>query len=479
MITRVRFAPSPTGYLHIGGVRTALFNWLWARKTGGAFVLRVEDTDQERSTPESLRVILGSLEWLGLTWDEGPGKGGPHGPYTQMQRLGLYEERSEHLISQRKAYRCYCTKEDLDAQRAALKAKDPKATFRYPGTCRDRKDQPDLPFVVRFRVPETGSVSYVDKVFGAVTTPNAAQQDFVLLRSDGVPLYNFGAVVDDISMGITLVARGRDHMVNTPPQILLYEAFGHPPPAFAHLPMMLAPNGEKLSKRHGAVSVTEYRDQGYAPHAVLNYLARFGWSHGDQEVFSLDELVDAFDWEGCNRSDGKFDAKKFLAINQEHLKSPRLVTDDDFVARIVPFLEARGLAPIDPALVRLALPMIRERATTFADAADRLDFVFRDPPALDEAAAAKFLVAANAGRLRDFAGVVEKAEPWTAHAIEEATNAWLARAGLQIKDVAQAARVALTGKTASPGLFDVVAVLGREKALRRLRLRADEAVLRA
>ena len=475
MTTRVRFAPSPTGYLHIGGVRTALFNWLWARKTGGVFVLRIEDTDQERSTPESLAIILDSLTWLGLTWDEGPGKGGPHGPYTQTQRLAVYKEWSDRLIAQRKAYRCFCTKEELDAQRAALKAKDPKATFRYPGTCRDRNDQPDLPFVVRFRAPDTGAVSYVDKVFGAVTTPNAAQQDFVLLRSDGIPLYNFGAVVDDIAMGITLVARGRDHMVNTPPQILLYEAFGCPPPEFAHLPMMLAPNGEKLSKRHGAVSVTEYRDQGYSPHAVLNYLARFGWSHGDQEVFSLGELVQAFDWAACNRSDGKFDAKKFIAIDQEHLKAPRLTSDDEFVTRLVPFLEARGLSSPEPAKVRAAIPMIRERATTFADAADRLDFVFREVPVVDEAAAVKFLVAANAPRLRELADVVEGVEAWSAQAVEEATNAWLAKAGLQIKDVAQAARVALTGRTASPSLFDVIAVLGREVSLRRLRKGAEAA----
>ncbi len=322
-------------------------------------------------------------------------------------------------------------------------------------------------------------MSYVDKVFGAVTTPNSAQQDFVLLRSDGVPLYNFGAVVDDIAMGITLVARGRDHMVNTPPQIMLYEAFGHAPPAFAHLPMMLAPSGEKLSKRHGAVSVTEYRDQGYAPHAVLNYLARFGWSHGDQEVFSLDELVQAFDWDGCNRSDGKFDAKKFLAIDQEHLKSARLTSDAEFVTRVTPFLEARGLGPIDPARVRAAIPMIRERATTFVDAADRLDFVFRETPVFDEAAATKFLVPANAPRLRELAMVVEKVEPWTAQAIEAATNAWLSTAGLQIKDVAQAARVALTGKTASPGLFDVIAVIGRAQALGRLRAGAEAGDVRA
>jgi glutamyl-tRNA synthetase len=477
-MTRVRFAPSPTGYLHIGGVRTALFNWLWARKTGGVFVLRIEDTDQERSTVESVRVIFDSLRWLGLTWDEGPEVGGPHGPYAQMERLATYRQVAEGLIRERKAYRCFCTKEELDAQRQALKARDPKANFQYPGTCRGRIDQPDLPFVVRFRAPDDGVVRYVDKVFGEVTTPNSAQQDFVLLRSDGVPLYNFGAVVDDASMGITLVARGRDHMVNTPPQILLYEALGASLPAFAHLPMMLAPSGEKLSKRHGAVSVGEYRDQGYTPHAVLNYLARFGWSHGDQEVFSLDELVAAFDWEHCNRSDGKFDAKKFLAINHEHLKTPRLTSDAAYTEGALPFLRARGL-DVDAQRVQAVVPLIRERATSFADAADRLDFVFRDPPKVDEAAAAKFLVPAAAAALRDLSDLVERVEPFTAAAIDAAVHAWLTERGLTIKDVAQPARVALTGRTASPGLFEVIEALGRPRAVARLRAGADAAVAKS
>ncbi len=468
---RVRFAPSPTGYLHIGGVRTALFNWLWARKTKGTFILRIEDTDQERSTRESVAVIFDSLRWLGLDWDEGPEVGGARGPYTQMERLAVYRAFAEKLIASGKAYRCYCTKEELDAQRAALKARDAKAQFRYPGTCRHRTDAPALPFVVRFSVPETGSVRYVDQVFGEVVTPNAAQQDFVLLRSDGVPLYNFGAVVDDASMGVTLVARGRDHMVNTPPQIMIYEALGQPAPAFAHLPMMLAPNGEKLSKRHGAVSVTEYRDQGYSPRAVLNYLARFGWSHGDQEVFSLGELVDAFDWQHCNRSDGKFDAKKFLAINHEHLKTTRLTSDAEYASRATPFLVARGL-DVTPARVEPVVSLIRERATTFADAADRLDFVFRDPPAIEAPAAAKFLVPASGPLLRGLADAIERVEPWTAPALEAAVNAWLPGTGLPMKDVAQPARVALTGRTASPGLFDVIAVLGRDRALTRLRAAA-------
>jgi glutamyl-tRNA synthetase len=477
-MTRVRFAPSPTGYLHIGGVRTALFNWLWARKTGGVFVLRVEDTDQERSTAESVGVIFDSLRWLGLAWDEGPEVGGPHGPYTQMERLAVYRGVADTLIRERKAYRCFCTKDELEAQRAALKARDPKATFKYPGTCRDRTDEPALPYVVRFLSPETGVVRYFDKVFGEVTTPNSAQQDFVLLRSDGVPLYNFGAVVDDASMGITLVARGRDHMVNTPPQILLYEALGASLPAFAHLPMMLAPSGEKLSKRHGAVSVGEYRDQGYAPHAVLNYLARFGWSHGDQEVFSLDELVAAFDWEHCNRSDGKFDAKKFLAINQEHLKAPRLTSDDAYVEGALPFLRARGLEP-ESARVKAVVPLVRERATTFADVADRLDFVFRDPPRVDEAAAAKFFVPASEATLRGLADIVDRVEPWTTGALETAVHAWLTERGVSIKDVAQPARVALTGRTASPGLFEVIEALGRPRAALRLRAGADASAARS
>jgi glutamyl-tRNA synthetase len=465
---RVRCAPSPTGYLHIGGVRTALFNWLWARKTGGKFILRIEDTDQERSTPESVQIIFESMKWLGLDWDEGPEVGGPSGPYFQMQRLSIYKEWAERLISQKKAYRCYCTKAELDAQREALKKRDPKANFRYPGTCRNRADQPDLPYVVRFATPSEGSVTYVDKVFGEVSTPNHAQQDFVLLRSDGVPLYNFGAVVDDASMGITLVARGRDHMVNTPPQIMLYEAFGEKPPAFAHLPMMLAPSGEKLSKRHGAVSVTEYRDQGYSPAGVLNYLVRFGWSHGDQEVFSIPQLIEAFNWEACGRGDGKFDTKKFLAIQHEHLKSQALTPDAEYAERVTPFLGARGLHTLSKSDVQNTIYTVRERSRTYVEAAEGLDFFFRDPPKMDAAAQTKFLTAQNAGNLRALAVMLEQVTTWTEAELDARTHAWLAEKQLTIKDVAQPARVALTGRSASPGLFQVMFVLGKARSLERL-----------
>ncbi len=465
---RLRFAPSPTGYLHIGGVRTALFNWLWARKTGGTFVLRIEDTDQERSTDESREIILDGLRWLGLTWDEGPGVGGEYGPYMQTERLALYKEYAEKLIASGHAFRCYCTKEELDAQREALKKKDPKAQFKYPGTCRTRTDQPDKKSVVRFKAPREGAVTYVDKVFGEVTTPNVENQDFVIMRSDGIPLYNFGAVVDDITMGITLVARGRDHMINTPPQILLYEALGAKVPEFAHLPMMLSQSGEKLSKRHGAVSVTEYRDKGYAPHAVLNYLARFGWAHGDQEIFSLDELVQAFSWEGCGRGDGKFDEKKFLSIDHEHLKTERLLSAGEYAERVLPFLAARGLPDVKKEDVDRALYTIRERARTFVEAADMLDYFFRADPVMDEKAQKKFLVKDAAQRLRDFRDALAASGEWTEAALEAAANAHLEKAGLQIKDVAQPARVALTGRSASPGLYQVIFVLGREASLARL-----------
>lgn len=464
---RVRFAPSPTGYLHIGGVRTALFNWLWARRTGGTFVLRIEDTDQERSTPENEAIILRDLRWLGLTWDEGPDVGGPHGPYRQMERLPVYHGHVEKLIAGGSAYRCACTKEELDAQRDALKAKDPKAQFRYPGTCRDRKIPAGTTSVVRMRAPDGGDIVYRDLVFGEVRTPANTLQDAVIQRSDGVPLYNLGAVVDDVTMGITLVARGRDHMINTPIQIVLYQALGAELPEFAHLPMMLAPDGQKLSKRHGAVSVGEYRDQGIPPEALLNYLVRFGWSFGDEEVFTLKELTEKFDWERCGRGDGKFDAKKLGAIAFEHMKTPARVSDEAYVAGVRPFLAAKGLTPSD-AEILAAMPLYRERGQTFADAAHLMDYLFRDPPELDDKARTKFLVAAKAELLDDMATVVASSagDPT---ALEARVLEWAAARGHEMKDFAQPARVALTGRTASPGLYEVMAILGVHRSADRLR----------
>ena len=465
---RLRFAPSPTGYLHIGGVRTALFNWLWARKTGGTFILRIEDTDQLRSTVEPEQIILRDMRWLGLHWDEGPDVGGAYGPYRQMERLPLYREFAEKLIAARAAYRCYCTKEELEAQRAALQAKDPKAQFRYPGTCRDRNDAPDRPWVLRMRAPSSGAVTYRDLVFGEVTTPNDTQQDAVLMRSDGVPLYNLGAVVDDITMGITLVARGRDHMINTPVQILLYQALGAKLPEFAHLPMMLSPSGKKLSKRDGAVAAGEYREQGVSGPGLLNYLVRFGWSYGDEELFSIPDLVQKFSWDRCSSSDGKFDAKKLAAIAFEHLKRPDLTSDDAYVEQTTPFLEKRGLTGVDRATMLAALPLIRPRAQTFVEAAEALDYFFREPPAYDDKAVKKFLVPDKAGRLGELRALLASAPDFRRGPLEERVTAWLAEQKLELKDVAQPARVAVTGRSASPGLFEVLEILGRERSLARL-----------
>ncbi len=476
---RVRFAPSPTGYLHIGGARTALFNWLYARRHGGTFVLRIEDTDQARSTDESTRAILDSMRWLGLDWDEGPEVGGAYGPYTQMERLALYEQTANRLVDEGKAYRCYATKEELDALRKAAEAE--KKQFFYPHLWRDKTpaDWPtDRPYVIRMKTPLSGETVFDDEVFGRIVTPHAAIQDFVLLRSDGVPLYNFGAVVDDVTMKIDLVARGRDHIVNTPQQVLLYEALGYPVPRFAHLPMMLAPDGKKLSKREAErydipVSVTAYRDRGFSPLGLLNYLVRFGWSHGDQETFTLDELVRVFGFESAGRGDGKFDMKKCLAIHQKILKDEAYTRADDYRRMLAPHLAARGLAPRDEATTDQAIATVRERARTFVEAAEALDFYFRDELQWDEAAKQKFLVAAAAPHLRALADVVGAVEPFGRASLDAAVGAYLAREGLEIKTVAQPARVALTGRSVSPGLFEVMAVLGRDATVARLRAGAQ------
>jgi glutamyl-tRNA synthetase len=473
MTLRMRFAPSPSGYLHIGNVRSTLFTWLWCKKQGGTFVLRVEDTDQDRSSIDSVRAVLDDLKWLGLQWDEGPEVEGPFAPYFQSERKAIYRAHTEQLIREGKAYRCYCTKEELDAQREALKAANPKANFVYPGTCRDRKDQPDLPFVVRFRSPSTGTTDFTDLVFGHISTPNSAQQDFVLMRTDGYPLYNLAATIDDHLMEITLVARGRDHIGNTPQQILLYRAFGWQPPEFAHLPMMLSSKGEKLSKRNGSVSVKEYRDKGYTPMGVLNYLVRFGWSAGDKEIFSREELIQLFSWDHVNKGDGKFDDKKFADVAFEQLKQPTLTTLDEYVAWVTPFLALRGLDDPDEALLRRAIPGVRERARTLVDAAHDLDFYFREPPELDEKARQKFLTAAAAPHLRALGSFIDGVAPWQAEPLETAFKSWVESSGLTMKDVAQPARVALTGRTASPPLFEVMEVLGKARSLSRLAKAAE------
>jgi glutamyl-tRNA synthetase len=466
---RVRFAPSPTGYLHIGGVRTALYSWLWARQRGGSFVLRIEDTDRERSTEQSIQIVLESMRWLGLDWDEGPEVGGAHGPYIQSERRGIYAKYTERLIESGHAYRCYSTKEEIAAAREAHRSTGTKEGFRFESPWRDRtRTPPDpvTPHVVRFRAPHEGITSWDDEVKGRIDIQNSTLQDFILLRSDGMPLYNFGCVIDDLTMEISLVARGDDHVINTAPQILLYRALDAAAPKFAHMPMVLAPNGEKLSKRHAAVGVLEYRDMGYLPDAVLNYLARLGWSYGDQEIFTRQELIEKFSWDRVGATAARYDAKKFLHVQAEHL---RMLPDAEVASRTVPFLAKMGIdvASDDPALLK-SIPYVKPRSSTLIDVAEAVAYFFRDVE-MEEKGRRKFLVPENSDHLVHLAELVEGVEPFQKEALEERVKSWLQEQGLAMKTVAQPARVAMTGRTRSPGLFEVMEVLGKEKTVTRLR----------
>ena len=459
---RVRFAPSPTGYLHIGGARTALFNWLWARHTGGTFVLRIEDTDRERSTQAAVDAIFEAMRWLGLDWDEGPGVGGPHGPYFQTERLDVYKGHAERLIREGKAYACYCTREELDAQRKIAEAK--KEQFRYPGTCRAKPYDPSRPHVIRFRVPEAGATGWDDLVKGRINTPHDVLQDEVILRGDGVPLYNFGAVVDDVTMEINLVARGDDHVNNTARQILMYEALGYPVPMFAHLPMILGADKTRLSKRHGATSVTAYREMGYLPEAVVNYLVRLGWSHGDQEIFTREELVQHFDFKDVGQTAGVFNPEKMAWVNHEWLKR---LDDATLATKALPYFQAAGLpATLDDKL-RHVCAVARERARTFGEYVQQFRY-FYAPIQLDPKAKDKLLTKDTRPVLEAIRAGVAAMDALETGALEKLFHGEAERRGLGLGKIAQPVRVALTGGTASPGMYDVIQILGKQETLKRL-----------
>ncbi len=456
---RTRFAPSPSGYLHIGGARTALFNFLYARRHGGTFILRVEDTDRERSTDASIAAILESLTWLDIAWDEGP--------FFQSKRTATYVAEAERLLREGRAYPCFCTTDELEAKRAAALAEQRKPV--YDGTCRDRAPQPgdaERPHTVRFRGPKDGATVVDDLVKGRVEFQNAELDDLIILRTDRTPTYNFCVVVDDAEMRVSHVIRGDDHLANTPRQILLYQALGYALPAFGHVPLILGPDKARLSKRHGAMSVTAYRDLGLLPAGVVNYLARLGWSHGDQEIFTRDELIAAFNIEAIGRSAGVFDFEKMRWVNWNHQKA---LAPSDLVEAARPYLAAAGLsAPGDDAWLAKALITLQERAQTLVELVESGRYYFTDEITLDPAAATKFLTAAVAAPLRGVRDACAGLAEWTVDAITAAFNEVIAAHGLKLGKIAQPVRVAVTGGTASPGIFEVLDILGRDRTLARL-----------
>jgi glutamyl-tRNA synthetase len=459
---RVRFAPSPTGDLHIGGARTALFNWLWARRMGGTFILRIEDTDQARSTKASVDAIFEGMRWLGMDWDEGPDVGGPHPPYFQTQRLALYQSHAERLVAEGKAYACTCTREELDLLRKQAEAE--KRQFKYPGTCRQKPFDASKPHVIRFRVPEVGETSWNDLVKGVISTPHDTLQDEVILRGDGVPLYNFGAVVDDVTMEVNLVGRGDDHVNNTARQILMYEALAYPVPTFAHFPMILGADKTRLSKRHGATSVMDYKKGGILPQALVNYLVRLGWSHGDQEIFSLEELVQVFDLRDVGQTAGVFNPSKLSWVNHEWLKKH---SDAELARLALPYFLAAGLPAADDDKLRHVCAVARERVPTLDEYAKQFRY-FYAPPVMDPKAQAKFLTAEAKPILQELRDGVASLPALDAEPLEKLFKDAAERRGLGLGKVAQPARVALTGGTASPGMYDVIQILGREETLARL-----------
>jgi glutamyl-tRNA synthetase len=456
MTVVTRFAPSPTGLLHIGGVRTALFSWLHARRHGGRFILRVEDTDRERSTDEAVRVILEGMQWLGLGADEGP--------YYQTQRFPRYREVIDRLLAEGKAYRCYCTKEELDALRAQQMARKEKP--RYDGRWRDRTDaRAGVDPVIRFKNPLDGDVVVDDLVHGKVVFRNAELDDLVIARGDGTPTYNFCVVVDDMDMGVTHVIRGDDHLNNTPRQMNMLAALGATLPIYAHVPMILGPDGAKLSKRHGAVSVLQYDEEGYLPDALLNYLVRLGWSHGDQEFFTRAEMVAAFDIGDVNKAASAFNPEKLLWLNQQHLMRSEA---ESIVPHLRRALARLGIDCADDALLAQIVVIQRERCKTLKEMAQNSAFFFTDGVTLDPKAAQKHLAGESLELLRAARAALAELPAWEAGAINAALAALAAARSLGLGKVAQPLRVAVTGGTVSPPIDATLFLIGRERALRRI-----------
>jgi len=468
---RVRCAPSNTGPdIHTGNARSFLFNFLFAKKHNGAHILRIEDTDRARSKDEYADNILETMRWLGIGPTEGYGTDNqPHGSYKQSERLDQYKEAAEQLISQGDAYYCTCTDEDLEAQRKAIQDKDPKAQFKYPYTCRGRTERPTgKDYVVRFKAPTDGEIVVDDLVFGRIRVPNKENQDFVIMRSNGYPLYNLSVVKDDIDMRITHIIRGRDHLANLVQQMLLFRAFKAEPPKMAHLGMLLSQTGDKLSKRDGSVSISDFRKAGFSKNAILSYLLRLGWGEtGDQEMFSMEEMVEKFSFEGCGKKDSKFDHTKLSALNFAYLKGQKLTSDTDYTHHLLPFISQLGLEIDQPSLLVL-IPLVRSRAKTFLEAATILQPIISPTITIDPEAAKQHLTPDNRAKLAAFSQALSDVSFWTEQALREKTTEWLADVGLALKDLGPMSRTALVGRTTSPELFQTMWALGRQKTIERL-----------
>jgi len=476
MPPRVRFAPSPTGYLHVGGARTALFNWLFARRHGGTFVLRIEDTDIERSSWEMVAGIVDGLRWLGLDWDEGPDIGGPHAPYFQSQRIDKYRERAGALVTDGRAYYCYCRPEELQRKRAEADARG--QAWTYDRACLQldaaeiaRLDVAGAPKAARFHVPQ-GHTRFTDLVHGDITFDNANIEDFVILRSDGQPTYHLSVVVDDVDMAITHVVRGDDHISNTPKQVMLYQAFGQPAPEFAHVPLIMGPDKKRLSKRHGATSVIEYQRLGYLPEAMVNFLALLGWSPGaDREVLSRDELQQLFALEGISGGNAVFNVEKLDWFNQQHIGR---LPGADLLQRIEGRLRDAGLwrdalTTAESGWIVSVLELLRPRVKTLDRLVDELRPFLVEEPDIDPAAASKHLTPETRPLLAQLAAILENLEPFDAPDVEQALRNTAELAGVKAAGLIHATRVAVTGRSVSAGLFELLVLLGRQRVVLRLR----------
>lgn len=479
MSIRVRIAPSPTGPIHVGNVHTALFNWLWARKVGGQFILRFEDTDQERSRPEWEQVILDDLKWLGMDWDEGPDTGGPFEPYRQMKRLELYRAYADKLLSTGHVYKCYCTKEEEDIGRKEAQAQN--RPYQYNGRCRDLTPQQQAAFeaegrsfVLRFRVPRGQVVSFDDIVRGRIDFPTDSIGDFIIMRANGIPLYNFAVVIDDVTMNITHILRGEGHISNTPVQLLIYRALGLQVPEIGHLGHMTNEDHGKLSKRKGEAAVRDYREQGYLPEALMNFMALLGWTppgaESGREFLTRDELIHDFDIRKVTKAPSVFDKTKLNWMNGHYIRNKGL---DEFAELALPFVVSAGLCSQEEARAnwpwfKEVMEQVQGRVSTLAETSQHIDFLLQREIAVDETAAAKFLTAAVQPFFRRVADGLETVV-WTREEIERLIRAEMESLQLAPKESIQPIRVAITGRTASPGLFEIVHLLGRERTIERLR----------